>query len=166
MPSNMPQVRVGIGFDVHPFATGRELILGGVVIPHTHGLAGHSDADALLHAVADSIFGALGLGDIGQHFPNTDPTWKDRSSRVFVEYAVEKAREHGFQIGNIDSTILAERPKIGPYVQQMRSNIAEMLGITADRVGIKATTMEKMGFVGREEGIAAMAVVLLVGCGC
>jgi 2-C-methyl-D-erythritol 2,4-cyclodiphosphate synthase len=154
-------MRVGLGFDVHPFAPDRPLYIGGVHIPFAHGLAGHSDADVLLHAIADAIFGAIGAGDIGQHFPNTDPRWQNCPSRVFVEHAAAQAALQGFAIVNVDCTLLAEKPKIGPYVATMRATIAAMLAIDSGAVGVKATTMEKMGFVGREEGIAALAVALL-----
>jgi 2-C-methyl-D-erythritol 2,4-cyclodiphosphate synthase len=153
--------RVGIGFDVHAFEEGRPLFLGGVQIPHTRGLAGHSDADALLHAISDAIFGALGQPDIGQHFPNTDPRWKDCPSRVFLAEAVRIAREAGYVVVNLDSTLLAEEPKMAPHIPAMRDLIAKELGIEPQQVGIKATTMEGLGFIGRREGIAAMAVVLL-----
>lgn len=157
----MPPFRVGLGFDVHPFAPDRQLCLGGVKIPYSLGLAGHSDADVLLHALADAIFGAIGSGDIGQHFPNTDPKWKNCESRVFLEHAVAEAAEKGFFVANADCTLLAEKPKIAPHVEAIRASIAKILKVEADAVGIKATTMEKMGFVGRGEGIAAIAVVLL-----
>jgi 2-C-methyl-D-erythritol 2,4-cyclodiphosphate synthase len=154
--------RVGLGFDVHPFAPDRPLYLGGVLIPHTLGLAGHSDADVLLHAITDAIFGAIGSTDIGQHFPNADPRWKDYSSSVFLEQAVAEARAKGFRVGNVDATILAEQPKIAPHVPAIRRKLAALLGVAEDATSLKATTMERMGFVGRGEGIAAMAVVLLV----
>ncbi len=153
--------RVGIGFDVHAFEEGRPLVLGGVQIPHTRGLAGHSDADALLHAICDAILGALGEPDIGQHFPNTDPRWKDCPSRVFLSEAARIASKAGFVVVNVDSTLLAEEPKMGPHIPAMREAIAKELGIEPQRVGIKATTMERLGFIGRREGIAAMAVVML-----
>jgi len=153
--------RVGIGFDVHAFEEGRPLFLGGVQIPHTRGLAGHSDADALLHAISDAIFGALGQPDIGQHFPNTDPRWKDCPSCVFLAEAVRIAREAGYVVVNLDSTLLAEEPKMAPHIPAMRDLIAKELGIEPQQVGIKATTMEGLGLIGRHEGIAAMAVVLL-----
>ena len=151
-------VHVGIGYDVHPLVTGRKLILGGVTIPHDKGLEGHSDADALMHAVCDAVLGAIGEGDIGQFFPNTDRRWKDSPSRIFLE---EAARQVGFQNGkivNVDATILAEAPKVMPHAAEMKRNIAAALGINPKRVGIKATTTERLGFVGRAEGIAAMAV--------
>lgn len=151
-------VHVGTGYDVHPLVEGRKLILGGVEIPHPKGLAGHSDADVLMHAICDAILGAMGLADIGHFFPNTDPRWRGAASRIFLE---EAARQVVFQEGrivNVDATIIAERPKILPHVDAMKANIAKALGISFKRVGIKATTNEKLGFLGREEGIAAMAV--------
>jgi len=149
---------VGIGYDVHPLVSGRKLILGGVEILHTKGLAGHSDADVLMHAICDAILGALGQGDIGTFFPNTDSRWENAPSRVFLE---EAARQVAFQSGaitNIDATILAEEPKISPHVAKMKTHIATALKIPMQRVGIKATTNEHLGFIGRGEGIAAMAV--------
>jgi 2-C-methyl-D-erythritol 2,4-cyclodiphosphate synthase len=151
-------VHVGTGYDVHAFAAGRKLILGGVEIPHTKGLDGHSDADVLMHAICDAILGALGEVDIGHFFPNTDPRWKGAPSKVFLQ---EAARQVGFREGrlvNIDATLIAQAPKIYPHIEQMKLNIAEALGINFKRVGIKATTNELMGFIGREEGIAAIAV--------
>jgi 2-C-methyl-D-erythritol 2,4-cyclodiphosphate synthase len=151
-------VHVGIGYDVHPLVTGRKLILGGVEIPHLKGLDGHSDADALMHAICDAVLGALGAGDIGQFFPNTDPRWRGAPSRIFLE---EAARQVGFQSGriiNVDATVIAQAPKIMPHAMDMRMNIAAALGLNVKRVGLKATTNEHLGFIGREEGIAAMAV--------
>ena len=149
---------VGIGYDVHRFAEGRPLILGGVTIPHTHGLDGHSDADVLSHAIADALLGAMGLPDIGHYFPPGDPACKDISSLKILEKCRELARENGFEIINVDSTLIAEAPKILPHRDAMQGHIANTLGLAPKRVGIKATTNETMGFVGREEGIAAMAV--------
>lgn len=149
---------VGIGYDVHPLVAGRKLILGGVDIPHSKGLEGHSDADALMHAICDAVLGALGEGDIGHFFPNTDPRWKGAPSQVFLR---EAARQVGIRRGkliNVDATVIAQQPKIAPHLAAMKANIAAALGLPAARVGIKATTNERMGFVGREEGIAAMAV--------
>jgi 2-C-methyl-D-erythritol 2,4-cyclodiphosphate synthase len=151
-------VHVGIGYDVHALIEGRKLILGGVEIPHTKGLEGHSDADVLMHAVCDAILGALGEADIGHFFPNTDSRWRGAASKVFLH---EAARLTGLREGivvNIDATVIAQAPKIFPHVQKMKFNIAEALGIGVARVGIKATTNEHLGFIGREEGIAAMAV--------
>ena len=154
-------LRIGSGFDVHPFKEGRPLVLGGVPIPHSKGLDGHSDADALIHAVVDSILGALGLGDIGQHFSPSNSRWKDAASTKFLEYAKEKVAEKKGQILSIDSTILAEEPKMAPHYEKMRKNLASILNISMDRVSVKATTTEKLGFVGRSEGIAAQATCLL-----
>jgi 2-C-methyl-D-erythritol 2,4-cyclodiphosphate synthase len=151
-------VRVGIGYDVHGFAAGRKLILGGVEIPHSKGLDGHSDADVLLHAICDAVLGAIGEGDIGHFFPNTDPRWKAAPSRVFLQEAARQVASRQGKIVNVDATVIAEAPRILPHVQQMKIHIAEALGIQLDRVGLKATTNERMGFIGREEGIAAMAV--------
>ncbi|MEM1058445.1 MAG: 2-C-methyl-D-erythritol 2,4-cyclodiphosphate synthase [Verrucomicrobiota bacterium] len=150
--------RVGIGYDVHQLVEGRPLFLGGVEIPHDRGLDGHSDADALLHAIADAILGAIGEGDIGQHFPNTDPQWKDVRSTVLLEHIAKVLAERGARLENVDATLIAEAPKIGPHLPAMKEAIAAALGITTAQVGIKATTNETMGFVGRREGIAAMAV--------
>lgn len=151
-------VHVGIGYDVHQLVAGRKLILGGVEIPHAKGLDGHSDADALMHAICDAVLGALGEADIGHFFPNTDPRWKGVPSRVFLEEAARQAKFHAARIVNVDATMIAQQPKLFPHVAQMKINIASALGISVNRVGIKATTNEMMGFVGREEGIAAMAV--------
>jgi len=151
-------VRVGIGYDVHALVEGRRLVLGGVEIPHTHGLEGHSDADVLMHAICDAVLGAVGAGDIGQFFPNTDPRWKGAPSRVFLEEAARQVRLRGGRILNVDATVLAQRPKLAPHVELMRERIAAALGLTSAQVGVKATTNEGLGFVGRQEGIAAMAV--------
>lgn len=151
-------VHVGIGYDVHALVAGRPLFLGGVEIPHTHGLDGHSDADALLHAITDAVLGAIGDVDIGHLFPNTDPAWRNAPSRIFVEEAARRVRAMGGRIVNIDASLVAERPKIHPYIGQMKECIAAALGIPASKVGVKATTNERLGFVGRQEGIAAMAV--------
>jgi 2-C-methyl-D-erythritol 2,4-cyclodiphosphate synthase len=151
-------VHVGIGYDVHALVEGRSLVLGGVEIPHSKGLDGHSDADVLMHAVCDAILGALGKPDIGHYFPNTDPRWKGAPSRIFLEEAARAVQTAGGEIVNIDSTLIAQQPKVYPHVVQMKVNIAAALGVRADRIGIKATTNEHLGFIGREEGIAAMAV--------
>jgi 2-C-methyl-D-erythritol 2,4-cyclodiphosphate synthase len=151
-------VHVGIGYDVHAFAEGRKLILGGVEIPHAKGLDGHSDADVLMHAICDAILGALGEVDIGHFFPNTDPRWKGVASKVFLEEAARQVAFRKGRIVNLDSTIIAQAPKIFPHIRDMKVHIAEALGVRFEQVGIKATTNERMGFVGREEGIAAMAV--------
>jgi 2-C-methyl-D-erythritol 2,4-cyclodiphosphate synthase len=149
---------VGIGYDVHRLVTGRKLILGGVEIPHAKGLEGHSDADALMHAICDALLGALGLKDIGTFFPNTDPRWKDAPSRRFLHEAAQQVNFKGGRIINIDATVIAQQPKIGPFVDRMKEHIAQALEINVEKVGVKATTNEHLGFIGREEGIAAMAV--------
>lgn len=154
-------VRVGFGFDVHRLVEGRELWLGGVLIPHTVGALGHSDADVLLHALCDALLGAAALGDIGQHFPDTDMRWKGADSKVLLREVVRIIGEHGWKVGNVDCTLILERPKIMPHVPAMRGVLAPLLGVEVDAVSIKATTNEKMGFVGREEGVAAHAVALI-----
>ena len=151
-------VHVGIGYDVHPLVAGRKLILGGVAIPHSKGLEGHSDADALMHAICDALLGALGEEDIGHFFPNTDPRWKGAASRVFLAEAARQALQRNGRIVNVDATVIAQAPKIYPHVAGMKQNIADALGVRVSQVGIKATTNEHLGFIGREEGIAAMAV--------
>lgn len=157
---NLP--RVGMGYDVHKLVEGRPCILGGVKIPHNKGLDGHSDADVLLHAIMDALLGAAGLSDIGQNFPNTDPAYKNISSLQLLREVSLKISKAGFQIGNIDATVVAEEPKIGEHVMKMKELISELLNVQISSVGIKATTNEQMGFVGRGEGIAAFAVALLV----
>ncbi len=154
-------MRVGHGYDVHALVAGRDLVLGGVKIPHPKGLLGHSDADALIHAVCDACLGAAGLGDIGQHFPDSDPHYKSIDSRILLRNVREAIRANGWTVVNVDATIVAQAPKLAPYMAQMTQNLAADLGVSADRVNIKAGTTEKMGFAGREEGIAAHAVVLL-----
>jgi len=151
-------VHVGIGYDVHALVAGRKLVLGGVEIPHPKGLDGHSDADALMHAICDAILGALGEEDIGHFFPNTDPRWKDVPSKVFLQEAVRLVALRQGKIVNVDTTVVAQAPKIYPHIRQMKINIAEALDINVQHLGVKATTNEKIGFIGREEGIAAMAV--------
>ena len=151
-------VHVGIGYDVHPLVAGRQLVLGGVAIPHHKGLDGHSDADALMHAICDAILGALGEGDIGTFFPNSDPRWKDAPSKVFLHEAARQVRFHNGKIINVDATIIAQQPKVMPHVAAMKSNLADALGMDPKKIGIKATTNEHLGFIGREEGIAALAV--------
>ncbi len=151
-------IHVGIGYDVHQLVEGRRLILGGVDIPHTKGLDGHSDADALMHAITDAVLGAIGEGDIGQFFPNTDPRWKGAPSRIFLEEAARQVALRKGRLVNVDASLIAQAPKLMPHVRAMKANIAAALGLDPKKVGIKATTNEKMGFVGREEGIAAMAV--------
>ncbi|MGO3744595.1 MAG: 2-C-methyl-D-erythritol 2,4-cyclodiphosphate synthase, partial [Alcaligenes aquatilis] len=154
-------IRVGQGFDVHVLCEGRPLILGGVTIPHTHGLMGHSDADALLHAITDAILGAAGLGDIGRHFPDTDPQYKGADSRVLLRHAYEQVRAAGWQVGNVDATIHAQKPKIAPHAAAMVANIEADLQLEPGSVNIKGKTNEAIGFVGRQEGIAVTSVALL-----
>ena len=156
-------IRVGTGFDVHQFAAGEELWLCGVQIPHTMGLSGHSDADVAIHALVDAILGAIGNGDIGSHFPPSDPQWKGARSDQFLLHAVRLAVQAGYRIANIDLTIICEAPKIGPHREAMRARLAELLGTGVEAVSVKATTTEKLGFTGRGEGIAAQAVATLIG---
>ena len=153
--------RIGNGYDVHRLVEGRKLILGGVNIPHILGLDGHSDADVLCHALCDSLLGASGAGDLGKHFPDTDEQWKGVSSLVLLEETEKIVAARGYQITNIDTTIVAQQPKLAPHIQAMTSNISKCLKIQSDQVNIKATTTENLGFTGREEGISAYAVVLL-----
>jgi 2-C-methyl-D-erythritol 4-phosphate cytidylyltransferase/2-C-methyl-D-erythritol 2,4-cyclodiphosphate synthase len=155
------ETRTGTGFDVHRFAEGDHVWLGGVRILHTQKLEGHSDADVVLHALTDAVLGAIGEADIGQHFPPSDPQWKGAASKLFLAHAAKLARDAAWSISNVDVTVLAEAPKIGPHRLAMKAVIADALGITPDRVGIKATTMEGMGFVGRGEGLAAQAIATL-----
>jgi 2-C-methyl-D-erythritol 2,4-cyclodiphosphate synthase len=155
-------MRIGNGFDVHAFAAGRRLVLGGVTIPFDRGLAGHSDADVLLHAIADAILGALALGDIGMHFPDTDAKWKGADSRALLRHVAALMRERGYAVGNLDATVIAQVPRLAPHVAAMTANIAADLGCGGELVSVKATTTERLGFTGREEGIAALATVLLV----
>ncbi|TLS75700.1 2-C-methyl-D-erythritol 2,4-cyclodiphosphate synthase [Mariprofundus erugo] len=154
-------IRVGHGFDVHPFAEGRKLILGGVDIPHQRGLAGHSDADVLYHALCDALLGAAGLGDIGHHFPDSDMQYKDADSARFVSATVSALSERGWTVGNVDVTVIAQEPKIAPHVAAMRERLAGLLLVDQSAVNIKATTTERLGYVGRKEGIAAHAVALI-----
>lgn len=161
-PPATPPFRIGLGYDVHPFAEGRALWLGGIEVPHPKGLAGHSDADVLLHAICDAILGAAGLPDIGHYFPNSDPQWRGADSKRLLAQSYAAAQAEGYSLGNLDCTLIAEAPKISPYLMAMKAAIAGVLGCTPTQIGIKATTNERMGFVGREEGIAAMAVALLV----
>jgi 2-C-methyl-D-erythritol 2,4-cyclodiphosphate synthase len=158
----MADMRIGNGFDVHALVAGRRLVLGGVDIPHARGLDGHSDADVLLHAVSDALLGALALGDIGRHFPDTDARWKDADSRVLLRHVMSLAFAERWRIGNLDVTVIAQAPRIAPHVAAIRANLAADLACELDRVGVKATTTEGLGFTGRGEGIAAMASVLLV----
>jgi 2-C-methyl-D-erythritol 2,4-cyclodiphosphate synthase len=155
-------VRIGNGFDVHPLVEGRRLVLGGVTIPFERGLDGHSDADALLHAVCDAVLGALGAGDIGSHFPDTDATYKDADSRVLLRSVWQRARAAGYVLGNLDATVIAQAPRLAPHAAQMAANIAADCDARVDQVNIKATTTEHLGFAGRGEGIAAIASVLLI----
>ncbi len=154
-------IRIGMGYDVHPFTENKPLFLGGVQIPYEKGLEGHSDADVLLHAICDSLLGAAALRDIGSHFSNEDPTWKNVSSLVLLEKTWELVQKQGLQLGNIDATVIAEAPKINPHIETMQSAISKILNCESHQISIKATTNEKMGFIGRKEGIAAIAVTLL-----
>lgn len=154
-------MRIGIGYDVHRLQKGLPLWIGGVRIEHTHGLLGHSDADVLLHAICDALLGAAALGDIGKHFPDSDPAYKGISSLKLLSHVGDLIKKAGYSIGNIDSTIVAQHPKMSPHIQQMRQNIADTLGISLDRVSVKATTTEHLGFEGREEGISAQSVALI-----
>jgi len=158
---NSPIIRIGNGYDVHRLVTGRKLVLGGVDIPHSTGLDGHSDADALLHALCDALLGAVGAGDIGSHFPDTDPKWKGISSLVLLEQVTANCRDKGFEIVNVDTIIVAQKPKLAPFLPEMKKNMAQAMGIGIGQINIKATTTEKLGFTGKEEGIAAYAVALL-----
>ena len=155
-------LRIGQGFDVHAFAEGRPLIIGGITIPHDKGLLGHSDADVLLHAVTDAALGAIGEGDIGRHFPDTDPEFKDADSAKLLAYIWKMVEDKGYSLGNVDCTIMAQRPKLAPYIELMRKRIAELLHAESSQVNVKATTTEKLGFTGREEGIATLATILLI----
>lgn len=154
--------RIGQGFDVHAFAEGLPLIIGGITIPHDKGLLGHSDADVLLHAVTDAALGAIGEGDIGRHFPDTDPEFKNADSAKLLAFIWKMVEDKGYSLGNVDCTIMAQRPKLAPYIEQMRNCIAEILHAEPSQVNVKATTTEKLGFTGREEGIASMATILLI----
>jgi 2-C-methyl-D-erythritol 2,4-cyclodiphosphate synthase len=159
---NLPDIRVGNGYDVHCLVEGRKLVLGGVEVPHSMGLDGHSDADALVHALCDALLGALGAGDIGAYFPDTDAKWKGISSLLLLKEVMRMCREKGFEFANADSVIVAQKPKLAPYLSEMKKNIASTLDVETHRINIKATTTEKLGFAGREEGIAAYAVALLI----
>ncbi len=159
---NQMDIRVGNGYDVHRFGDGDHVILCGVRIPHTRGLQGHSDADVGMHTITDAIYGALAMGDIGQHFPPSDPQWKGAASDIFLRHAVNLAHENGFEINNIDLTLICEHPKIGPHAQPMRQALSDIMGLSIDRISVKATTSERLGFTGREEGIAAQATATLV----
>jgi 2-C-methyl-D-erythritol 2,4-cyclodiphosphate synthase len=155
-------IRIGQGFDVHQFAVGRPLIVGGITIPYEKGLMGHSDADVLLHAITDAILGAAGMGDIGKIFPDTDDAYKDADSAVLLKEVWKQVKEKGYALGNLDSVIIAQKPKMAPYIPQMAQRIAEILEAETSQVNVKATTTEQLGFTGREEGMASMAVVCLV----
>ena len=157
-----PPFRIGSGYDVHPLSEGRPLIIGGIEIPFPSGLTGHSDADVLSHALGDALLGAVGLGDIGLHFPDSDPQYKGISSLQLLEKIYFLIRQTGYQIGNVDTTIVAQAPKMAPYIERMKKSLAAVLHVPADRISIKATTTEGLGFAGRQEGIAAYAVALLV----
>lgn len=154
-------MRIGLGYDVHQLVEGRKLWLGGIEIPHAKGLLGHSDADVLLHAICDAMLGAAALGDIGKHFPDTDPRYKGIDSKLLLSHCNELLKQQDLSVGNIDSIIVAQKPKVGPYIPQMRQTIADILGIDPCFVSVKATTTEHLGFEGREEGISAHAIVLL-----
>jgi 2-C-methyl-D-erythritol 2,4-cyclodiphosphate synthase len=155
-------MRIGYGFDTHALVEGRKLILGGVEIPFEKGLLGHSDADVLLHAITDALLGALALGDIGQHFPDTDPKFKGADSRKLLIHSYELIKKEGYQLANVDATVVAQRPKLMPHIPEIRKTIAQDLQVQINQISVKATTSEKMGFVGREEGITVSAIALLV----
>jgi 2-C-methyl-D-erythritol 2,4-cyclodiphosphate synthase len=155
-------MRIGHGYDVHKFAQNRPLIIGGVTVPHSHGLEAHSDGDVLIHAICDALLGAAGLWDIGHHFPDTDEAFKNIDSRILLKRVVSDLAELGWKVNNVDSTVIAQAPKLAPFIPDMRNLLAEDLAINSGAVNVKATTTEKLGFAGREEGIAAHAVVLLV----
>jgi 2-C-methyl-D-erythritol 2,4-cyclodiphosphate synthase len=155
------RLRIGQGYDVHAFTSGDHVTLGGEKIPHTQGILAHSDGDVLLHAICDALLGAAGLGDIGMHFPDTDPRWKGADSRAFVRHVRDLLKERDFVIVNVDSTVICEAPRLGKYREAMRTRIASDLGVNITRVNIKATTSEKMGFVGRAEGLACQAIALI-----
>ncbi|TQR18962.1 2-C-methyl-D-erythritol 2,4-cyclodiphosphate synthase [Psychrobacillus vulpis] len=155
-------IRIGQGFDVHEFADNRPLIIGGVTIPYERGLIGHSDADVLLHTVTDAALGAIGEGDIGRHFPDTDPDFKDADSAKLLEHIWKLVDARGYKLGNIDCTIIAQKPKMAPHIETIRARVAELLQADTSQVNVKATTTERLGFTGREEGIASMATILLV----
>ncbi|MFC7061798.1 2-C-methyl-D-erythritol 2,4-cyclodiphosphate synthase [Halobacillus seohaensis] len=154
-------IRIGQGFDVHQFAEGRPCIIGGVEIPHEKGLLGHSDADVLLHTIADACLGAIGEGDIGRHFPDADEAFKDADSGELLKKVWESVKAQGFDLGNLDCTVIAQDPKMAPYIQEIRERIAKLLESEVEKINVKATTTEKLGFTGRKEGVAAQAVVLL-----
>jgi len=153
--------RTGLGFDVHAFAEDRKLIIGGIEVPHSKGLLGHSDADVLLHAISDALLGSLALGDIGQHFPDNDEKYKNADSSILLKHVYKLVTDKGYILGNVDAIIAMQKPKIAPYVNEMRKKISELLSSDMNNISIKATTTEKLGFVGREEGISAFATVLI-----
>ena len=155
-------MRIGQGFDVHAFGPGDKVVLGGITIAHTQGLVAHSDGDVVIHALCDALLGALALGDIGQHFPPSDPRWRGADSRLFLRVCAELLREHGFALANADVTVICEQPRVAPHAEAMRRHLASDLSCDVTQISVKATTSEKLGFTGREEGIAAQAVVLLV----
>lgn len=157
-------IRIGHGFDAHRFCEGSEVIIGGVRIPHTHGMAAHSDGDVLIHAICDALLGALALGDIGRHFPDTDPAYKGVDSALLLTEVMDKVDARGYELGNLDATVIAQAPRLSPHIEDMRSRLAPLLRAALERVNIKATTTEKMGYTGRGEGISAHAVVLLRPC--
>ena len=157
----LSKIRIGQGYDVHRLVEGRRLILGGVDIPHVKGLDGHSDADVLAHAIADALLGAAALGDIGKHFPDTDPAYKGADSLKLLSRVTEILGDHSFAVSNVDATVIAQAPKLAPHIEKMRENLAAAMGLPVDRVSVKATTEEKLGFSGRGEGISAQAVCLI-----
>ncbi len=159
----MKDIRVGHGFDAHRFGSGDHVVIGGVTIPHHRGLVAHSDGDVLIHAICDALLGAAALGDIGRHFPDSDDAWKDVDSRLLLRKVVAAIAERGLKVGNMDCTVIAQQPRLGPHIGAMRGNLAADLRVDVERVNVKATTTEKMGYTGRGEGIAAHAVVLLTG---
>lgn len=161
MNNSLPNFRVGQGYDCHALVANRKLIIGGVTIPHPKGLAGHSDADVLLHAITDALFGAAGLGDIGRHFPDTDAQFFGADSRVLLREAIKHIHAAGFAVGNVDATVIAQAPKMAPHISRMIQHIAEDVQVAVNRINIKAKTNEKLGFLGREEGIVAEAIVLI-----
>lgn len=159
--SQLPQFRIGHGYDVHRLVEGRMLFLGGVEIPHTHGLLGHSDADVAIHALCDALLGAIAAGDIGRLFPDTDDAYKGIDSKILLERVAEVVKERGYGVGNVDLTIVAQSPRLAPYISLMRATLAHCLGVDEEQVSVKATTTERLGFEGRKEGISATAVALL-----
>jgi 2-C-methyl-D-erythritol 2,4-cyclodiphosphate synthase len=161
-PSILLSVRIGQGYDVHALVPGRKLIIGGVEIAHSHGLLGHSDADVLIHAIIDALLGASGLGDIGTHFPDTDAQYKGVDSGILLQAAMSSVRQAGYELGNVDATVIAQAPKLAPYREAIQSRLAGLMGVDLSRVNVKAKTSEKLGFVGRSEGIEAFASTLLI----